>query len=177
MAFMKMPRAKRTLYSFIPKSVFKVLLSVVILLGLLVGGGAAYIWYTGKYSPKIESVVDELPERKAPELPKPTALDPDAPIGVSIQSLTSPVAPGENASVIIKTYPGASCTIKVTYDDKLSRDSGLSPKIADIYGTTNWTWTVEPTAPTGKWPVKIVCQHHKKLAKVIADLVVAKPRR
>jgi hypothetical protein len=56
-----------------------------------------------------------------------------------------------------------------------STDSGLAQKNADEYGLLSWTWTVEPTVPLGKWPVKISCAYDGKGAFVQGDLVVAKP--
>ena len=98
----------------------------------------------------------------------------NAPVGVSIQTLTTPIVPGSNASVVIKTNPSATCTIKVEYNGVASKDSGLAPKVADDFGTITWAWTVELAVPEGKWPVSITCIKGKLSGVVLGDLVVSK---
>jgi hypothetical protein len=144
----------------------------VILTGLVVGGAFLYAWYSGQQ-------VDEAAFAPKPVVkPKPTAVpgarDPNAPIGASIQLLSTPVIPGSNASLALRTSPDAVCTIQVLYNNVAVKDSGLVPKKADVYGVTSWSWTVAPDTPLGTWPVKIVCELNKKTAYVQGELEVKK---
>jgi hypothetical protein len=159
----------------IPKSVYITVGSIVALLVLFVGAGASYTWYTGQHSDEAVSAA-EAPAQTTP-VPKHEPLKPaaNAKASASVQSLTSPIAPGMNASVTIKTTPTASCKIVVEYNKVASQDSGLGPKTADEYGIVSWTWTVEKTAPLGKWPVTVTCEYNTRSAVVVGDLeVVAK---
>ncbi|RWZ78317.1 MAG: hypothetical protein EOT05_00945 [Candidatus Microsaccharimonas sossegonensis] len=98
----------------------------------------------------------------------------NVPANASVQSLTSPVRPGDNASISVKGNPGSTCTIKVEYNKVSSTDSGLIAKKTDEFGVITWSWFVEATVPEGKWPVTINCEYNKKTAVVIANLVVTK---
>lgn len=126
----------------------------------------------GKTSPapvvKVEAQTNMQPTVKH------VAVAENAPVGASVQLLTSPVAPGSNASITIKTLPITNCTISVVYDKTASKDSGLAAKISDEFGSITWAWTVEPTVPVGKWPVTVTCARGKKSGVVIGDLVVTK---
>jgi hypothetical protein len=155
----------------IGKSIRNTFTSIVVLSVLAVGAGAAYTWYMGKTSPA--ALVTPVEAETAPVI-KHVQPATNAPIGASVQTVTSPVNPGENASITARTSPGADCTISVVYDKTASKDSGLSAKTADEFGMVSWTWTIEASAPLGKWPVKVTCALGKKSALVQADLVVAK---
>lgn len=147
-------------------------IGVVTLLVLLVGAGVAYTWYMGQQKP-ITTVVESETVTRAPVIKHVTPAE-NVPQGVSIQTLTTPVAPGSNASVIIKTNPASTCTIKVEYNKIASKDSGLSSKVSDEFGTLTWAWTVESTVPEGKWPVTVTCIRGKLSAVVVGDLVVTR---
>jgi cytoskeletal protein RodZ len=148
-------------------------ISTAVLLVLVVGAGVAYTWYMGQQAP-VSTAITAEPEPVSQVTIKPTQPAANAPVGASIQMMTSPVAPGSNVSATIKTTPTATCTILVEYDKVASKDSGLSKKVADDFGVVMWTWTVEETVPVGKWPVTITCALGKKSGVVIGDLVVSK---
>ena len=154
------------------KTLKSTLRNIVILLILIIVIGVGYTWFIGKTSPapvvKVEAPVNSQPTVKH------VAIAENVPVGVSIQLLTSPVAPGSNASITIKTLPVTNCTISVIYDKTPSKDSGLTSKISDEFGSITWAWTVEPTIPVGKWPVTVTCARGKKSGVVIGDLVVSK---
>jgi hypothetical protein len=169
---MQLPRRKLRHRVRIPGAVIKTLVSTVVLLVLLVGGGVAYTWYSGKNGPDVQPEEPEPVATSQSPFSKPPKVSPKARVGLSIQFLTSPVRPGENASINVKTNPLADCEITVEYDEKKSKDSGLKPKAADEYGIVDWTWTVDETAPKGKWPVEVTCANKKNWGKVIGDLVV-----
>lgn len=146
---------------------------------LLVGAGVAYTWYVGlQPAPAPEVVEDTRDERPAVTTARKMA--PDAVIGVSKQMMTSPVMPGENVSLTVKTNPEANCSIVVTYGkkgetDKQSTDSGLRDKVASEYGMITWTWTVEPERPLGEWPVVVSCANEANSAELAVDLVLGEP--
>lgn len=158
--------------SRILKAIRNTAISVGVLLVLFVGGGVAYTWYMGQTTEVVPAAtvpVQSAPSNPAIDRPKPA---PDAPASASVQMITSPVAPGENSSISVKTNPEAKCMISVTYDEVKSTDSGLKPKVADEYGIISWVWTVEPSVPLGVWPVEVTCAHGEKTAVVKAELIV-----
>jgi hypothetical protein len=145
-------------------------ISIFVIAAVLVGAGLVYTWFVGKQAPVVTTVQPENEETSTPI--KRTAPADNVPLGASVQSLTSPVSPGENASIIIKTNPGAWCTIKVVYDKTASTDSGLVGKTSDEFGSVSWTWTVNQNAAKGKWPVTVTCVRNKLSAVVVGDLLV-----
>ena len=148
-------------------------ISAVVLSVLLVGGGAAYTYFAGPDASQIAT--QTVPTVDASEaLGKPLKPAEDAKESASVQTLTSPVTPGSNSSIIIKTNAGSKCTITIVYGTTPSKDSGLSPKTADEYGNVSWAWTVESTVPLGTWPVTATCIYHTRSAVVRGDLVVQK---
>lgn len=146
------------------------------LLLLALGGGAAYTWYMGQ-QPLPQAIAVSSP---ADEVTEPVSAakhmnpDPKAKVSAAIEMLTSPITPGMNATVNIKTNANADCAVLVTYNKVASKDSGLTPKTADEFGIISWTWTVESTVPYGTWPVKVTCTVNKQSAVVQGDLMVAK---
>lgn len=156
------------------RSGIHIIISFVVLLVILVGAGVVYTWWIGQNDIKSNSVVIDSAESTKPSIIKPTKPAANAKLGVAIQMLTTPVVPGLNASVTAKTNTDSKCSIQVLYNEVASRDSGLTPKIADDYGMVSWTWTVESNVPLGKWPVKIACALGSKSAVVVGDLVVAR---
>ena len=140
---------------------------------LLVAAGAAYTFLMGHQASNtpVHTTADVAPVEPAIKPSKPA---PNAPESAAVESLTSPVAPGANASVAIKTNPGSKCTIAVVYNNVASTDSGLVAKIADDYGDVSWSWTVGPDVPLGTWPVKVTCAYNTRSAFVQGDLTVQK---
>lgn len=157
----------------IPKTALYTTISVLVLLVLAVGGGIAYVWYTGQNTPDI-STATPAPANKIPDVVTPTKPAANARASASVQVLTSPVAPGDNASISIKTVATSKCTIKVVYNEIPSADSGLIEKVADEFGIVNWTWTVGATVPEGTWPVTVTCAYNGQSAVVQGDLVVSR---
>jgi hypothetical protein len=159
---------KSKVYKFIRN----LLIGFIVLVFILVGAGVAYVWYMGQYG-KVEAV-DEEPVSTTVKVHSSPKIAANAKEGVSIQALSSPVKPGDNASIDVKTNPESKCSIKVEYNKIPSKDSGLATKTADEYGLAAWSWTVDGTAPVGKWPVTVTCVWNKKTAVVIGDLIVKK---
>jgi hypothetical protein len=154
------------------KTVRNVTISAVVLLVLVVGGGVAYIWYVGQDEAANIAAIPAPVEAAPAPVVKPTKPAADAKQSAAVQMLSSPVAPGENASIMVKTNAESECTIRVEYNNVPSTDSGLKPKVADDFGVVSWTWTVESTVPVGTWPVDVVCAFNDQTAMVRGDLVV-----
>lgn len=153
------------------RTIRNVAISVGVLLVLLVGAALLFVWL-GQAGVQPQAAED--PQAKAQlQSEDPTRrLDPEAPVGVSVQSISSPVEPGNNVLIIAQTRPEATCTITVEYDDVEATDSGLHEKTADVYGSIQWTWAVPANTPEGAWPVTIYCTYNEKSGMVIKDLVV-----
>src|SRR5437868_9490 len=108
------------------------LITVISLIVLFIGAGIAYVWLSGRTpakqpQPKTATI-------QPPSAPKPSQPGPNAVEQASVQSLLSPVKAGDNSSLSVKTNATSTCTVSVTYNNIPSKDSGLSPKIADAYG-------------------------------------------
>lgn len=74
---------------------------------------------------------------------------------VEIVSITSPVKPGANATLIAQTTPGADCSITVYYKSGPSSASGLGATTADSSGRVSWTWKVGTSTTPGSWRVVV----------------------
>src|SRR5574341_444627 len=80
-----------------------------------------------------------------------------ADLPVSLVSITSPAAPFTEATLTIRTTPGANCSITVSYKSGPSRAKGLIPKITDGSGRITWTWRVGSNTTPGRWPISVTC--------------------
>lgn len=148
-------------------------ISILILLVMFLVAGAAYTWYMGQNnSENATAITAPIEPTPGPNF-APTKQADNVPTGASVQMISSPIAPGSNTSITVKTNPGAICTISVIYDKTPSTDSGLVSKTSGEYGIVSWSWTVESSVPLGKWPVKVTCLHNEKTGVVVGDLVVS----
>ncbi len=159
------PRAAKAL-----KTVRNIAIMFVVLLVLLVGAAVAYTWLSGGEQ-KTVTIADPKTKPQLVEKEKRT-LDPKAPVGASIQSLSSPVDPGQNVLLVVRTKPEATCTVIVEYNKVKSTDSGLSEKVADYYGMVQWSFQVPVDAPLGPAPVTITCAFNEMSGVVAKDLIV-----
>jgi hypothetical protein len=137
---------------------------------VFLGAAWAYAWYSGSNSQevKVAAVPTPKPKQQGPNKPSPTQA-----VNAAVQSLTTPIMPGENASITVHTNADANCTILVEYNKVAAKDSGLVPKKADDYGLVSWGWTVPKGTPLGKWPVTVTCANLKKSGVVIGNLEVS----
>lgn len=150
----------------------RVVFAVVILLVLIICGAIVYVWYMGRHPVKQTSQIDTT--SAAPTIKTYTPAD-DAVVSIVQESYSGPeVAAGSNASISIKTNPGAACQITVKVNNSFLADTGLVPKIADEFGIVNWSWSIPKNILPGTWPVEITCANAKKSAYYKADLVVAR---
>lgn len=85
--------------------------------------------------------------------PKPVASKPAPSLAVTGDGLD--VSPGNEASVTIKTAPGAEGTIEVLYNSGPSKAKGLVPQTADSNGNITWTWKVGTRTAPGDYDVDI----------------------
>lgn len=154
------------------KAVKKTIISFVALTVLIVIAGLAYTWYVGQQqSDAAEVIAVETPQKKTGS---DIQSDPNANVGVSVQYLSSPITPGSETTITIKTNREAECTIAVEYNKVPSKDAALTRQMADEYGAVKWDWFVEDSVPTGTWPVNIYCYKNEKSGFVRGDLKVVK---
>lgn len=156
------------------KSVRNACISAAVLLVLLVGGGVAYTYFMGPDGTQLGAQAASVVTSPEAGAPKPVKPAPNAKESASVQSITSPVTPGSNTSIIVKSNAGSKCSVAVVYGTTPSTDSGLTPKVADEYGNVSWTWTVGSSVPLGTWPVTVTCVYNTRSAVVKGDLVVQK---
>lgn len=159
---------------FIPKAVRNALISAAVLLVVLVAGGVAYTYYEGQNTTENTAAiaVAAAPQPVQPIKPRKPAAN--APESAAVEMMSSPVKPGEDASIAVKTNPGSKCTITVLYNKVPSTEPGLIPQVADEFGTVNWGWTISASAPIGTWPVKVTCTYNGRSGVVVDNLQVAK---
>lgn len=152
------------------KSMHRMTTSFLVLSLIAVGAGVAYTWYNGKH--QVAAANQPAPERKVRPVLTPHKVASDAPIGTAIQTATPETKPGENASISVRTNAEANCSIVVKYNNVPATDSGLSPKVADEFGVISWAWTVAPSAPSGKWPIDVMCKNKKHSSVVSTEFVI-----
>lgn len=142
----------------------KILIGVIVLLIIAVGGGLAYVWYTGQGpapTSAVESAATVVPLNRSPVQPAANAV-----VGASVMTISSPITPGMTSSMSVKTLSGAVCKISAEYNKVKSQHPGLIPKTADEYGLVSWQWELAPSTPLGDWPVEVVCERGGKTAMV-----------
>lgn len=86
--------------------------------------------------------------------------------------MSTPVKPGENASITVRTNPEALCTITVEQENAKITDSGLNKKVADEFGMVSWAWSFKATDPAGAWRIDVACKNKKHSAVVKSEVVV-----
>lgn len=141
---------------------------------LLVGIGVAYAWHTASQEPLPQQTAAQ-PQNFTPMIQKPKP-DPNAAAYASVQSLTTPIAPGDNASITVKSNLEAICMIVVEFAGQTSKDSGLIRKPVDEFGLVTWAWTIGANDPEGERTVKVTCQHNNKTSFVQGVVMVTKSK-
>ena len=144
--------------------------TLLALVVLSVGAGIAYTWYNGQNQLAAASLAAPVHTPRA--VIKPSKAPSDAKVGVALQTATSQLKPGENASLSVRTNPEADCSIVVRYNNVAAVDSGLLSKKADEFGVASWSWTVAAGTPTGTWPAEVTCKNKKHSAVLRADFVI-----
>ncbi len=158
------------------KTLRNMLIIIVILAAIIIGLFLLYLWLSkpkvatlGGASTVTQTTVNEPKMHKPPD---------NVPIGSSIQAVSSPIAPGGNGSLTLRTTESAMCSIKIVKLDKQMRemdkvsDSGLSHKKADDFGMVTWTWTMSKSAVTGPWQADITCWRGDKSTRSLGEIMV-----
>jgi len=85
---------------------------------------------------------------------------------VDLVDVTSPVQPGDEATIAVKTLPGAECSIRVRYESGWSTASGLHSKHANEQGDVSWTWHVGTQTTPGTWLIYITTKLDRETARL-----------
>jgi beta-lactamase superfamily II metal-dependent hydrolase len=91
-------------------------------------------------------------QSQAPPTAQPTTT---SELSIKVVSLTSPIAPGQRATLKIQTTPGADCTIAVYYKSGRSQAQGLGPQTAAADGGVTWSWKVGSSTTPGTWRIVV----------------------
>jgi hypothetical protein len=86
-----------------------------------------------------------------------------AELPISVVSISSPVSAKANATIFIRTSPGARCWGTVDYKSAGTKPRkmgplDLDPQIADMEGRAAWRWPVDERAVPGRWPIVVTCE-------------------
>lgn len=163
------------MYIHFPRAVRNTVLSGIALVMLVLAAGVVYVFMNDKAngSGALAGTTQVSAQVSAGAI-KPQPPSPAAPEGVYVEFITTPVKAGSVANVAVRTNPTSICTATVTYKAIVSHDPGLGPQSASDFGDVSWTWTVDPAAPSGTWPVDITCTYHGRSGVVRADLTVTR---
>jgi hypothetical protein len=83
---------------------------------------------------------------------------PSAASGVRIESVTSPVARGSEASLVAQTSPNAACDLEVTLPSGAkSQSQGLGPAESDSTGRVAWDWKIGTRTSPGTATATVTC--------------------
>lgn len=135
------------------------------------GGMLFCVWYFGQNDTAV--LGDTLPEpSSSANIITPTKQADNVPVGVSIQSISSPINQGDVVNITTRSNPGASCNITVTLNKQKYSDSSLVKKNTDEYGMVSWSWPTSSFTPSGKWSVEVLCSKGEKSGMVIGELVI-----
>jgi hypothetical protein len=158
----------------VPKTVKNIGVSIGAMVLIFLVAGIVYVFLTGRQEPAAPAK-PAAKKTSTPDILKPAKPAANAPEGVALETIDSPVKAGENTSISVRTNAGSTCSIVVTYKGVVSHDSGLADHASDAYGFATWTWTVEPTVPPGTYPVKVTCSYHGRTGVAIDHLAVTAP--
>ncbi len=107
-------------------------------------------------TPTLTPTLTSTPTQTPTTTPSPTPIPtPTTELTLEIVSVTSPVGPGHNATLVAKTAPGANSRITVYYKSGPSTAQGLYPKTADSNGSVSWTWMVGTRTTPGSWRIVV----------------------
>ncbi|MCR2802349.1 TadE/TadG family type IV pilus assembly protein [Paenibacillus soyae] len=67
----------------------------------------------------------------------------------------NPLRPGQKATVVVKTEPGARVSLSVTYKSGASKAKHLGEAAADDQGYVQWTWHVSGNTTPGIWELEV----------------------
>lgn len=74
---------------------------------------------------------------------------------ITVIDFTSPIAPGNMATLTIQGKPDSVCSITVRYKSGPSKADGLEQKTSGPDGIVSWTWKVGINTTKGTWPIDL----------------------
>lgn len=74
---------------------------------------------------------------------------------LEIESVSSPINPGQYATLVARTIPRAKCSIIVLYKSGASTAEGLEDILAGADGRVSWTWKVGTRTTSGTWRIVV----------------------
>lgn len=110
--------------------------------------------------PSASSPGSAPPTAAAPAPPTTAAASPppSSTSGVRIESVSSPVARGSEASLVAQASPNAACDLTVTLPSGAqSQSQGLGPGAADATGRVEWTWRTGTRTTPGTATATVTC--------------------
>ncbi len=109
----------------------------------------------------------QAPPPAPTQAPAPTS-PPPPPASLTITSITSPVRPGQTATLRATTQPSASCSITYTTPaGTVSEAQGLVPKTADSSGNVSWSWVIGTRTGPGTGTVRVTCAGQTATAQIV----------
>lgn len=87
------------------------------------------------------------------------------PLTLEVVSFTSRHVPGGQVTLVVKTLPGAVCTLENYFSDESNAALGndFSPKQADDEGKVSWTWRLPPKLVTAyAYPLAVTAKLNGK---------------
>jgi hypothetical protein len=93
-------------------------------------------------------------------------------MAIEVISLTETVPQNGDASISIRTDPGAECFITVEYASGASDAEGLEAQVANDQGVVSWTWRVGRRTTEGTWPITVACGLPGKLGRLETSFTV-----
>ncbi|MDW7658023.1 MAG: hypothetical protein SCM11_12710 [Bacillota bacterium] len=75
---------------------------------------------------------------------------------LSVIFMTTPISPGEIATININGKPNTEYNINVNYSSGVSSAQGLENKTSDGNGYVSWTWKVGPRTKSGDYYIDII---------------------
>lgn len=118
---------------------------------------------TGTPTPTVALTAISTPTKAPTPAPVPTPSPTSTPTPQNsstliVVSLTTPIAQKQDATIKIKSVPGANCSIEVTWPSgTVSTSKDLAPKTADTNGELAWTWGINWNTKPGTATIKLSC--------------------
>ena len=153
-----------------PKLGHKIAFSSLALTVLVFLAGFLYVYYSDKQSTATAKQAATVIQSNPITPPKAAAAN--AKVGVSIETISSPIARGASAIAAVQTVEGASCSIEISYGSVKDTSPSLKPIIADAYGVAQWSWIIPKNAAIGSWPVKITCVRNSNSGVVDGSILI-----
>ena len=97
---------------------------------------------------------DTKPTDPAPETSNPEVTGP-IPDKIELISITSPIAPNADATLVIRGKPNTEYTLVIRYNSGDSTAAGLGKKTSDASGVVSWTWKVGSRTASGTYPATV----------------------